>query len=1207
MEPSWTSRMRVRPPNPTTRSSTVVSNTVSGSITESKEENVAEHTARRVTRLRPPQFFSDYSELVSMSDDNGTIRAFVQDPTGQHALLHHPLQLASSALHTEDSDAQEYEAEDEDDDDEEFHEPSHRQTRTQKRKRETSKRDHSLDDFIVGDDETDEERVKHRKVATRQSARSTRHQGGMQEKSIDDIYRSDDEDASFQAPPRAARVHEVFKPVDENSDFCTRHIDFCDQCDAPDDLIYCQGCSLAYHQDCLGPRVSRGHTVTKVGEGNFVLQCKHCTGKDTTANQPAPHGGKCEDCLCYGRTCLPFGAPLRLLLEDEECDQSGAEDAITSVNPSLINNAGHVLFRCRGCYRAWHVEHLPLHWTEQDGYELRYIQARLRQYCQDWSCNDCAHFPSKVAVIIAWRPRDDDAFDEPLSYAFVDEDQKEYLVKFEGDSYFRAVWVSGAWLWRRTTGTQRKAFAKCEANQEAKLTAEAAIPSEYLRAEVILAVKFHPHGDSINDIAEVFVKFEGLPYEECSWDSAPYEENAEIWDAFERAYEDWEKGSYMQPVQADVLQRRLDAVRGLPFRQFQLQPISLKGKLMDYQLAGLNWLYFHWFSHENTILGDEMGLGKTVQVIALMAGLVERHQCYPFIIVVPNSTCPNWRREFARWAPGLKVATFFGSKKTRDTVRDYEMFPGDGKDLKCHVVITSYETASDRSTRLLFRKIKWQGLIVDEGQRLKNDTSHLYGVLAAMKTPFKALLTGTPLQNNQRELFNLLQFLDRQHNAAKLAEQYQDLNKDKITKLHSVIKPYFLRRTKLQVLSLPPMRQIVVPISMSSVQKRVYKTILTKNADLMKALLATRNGRKTNRTNHNNILMQLRKCLCHAYVYSQGIEERSIDQTVSLRNLIDASGKLKFLEVMLPLLQADGHRVLIFSQFLDALDVVEDFLNGLKMKYHRLDGGVSAQEKQKRIDLFNAADSQYFAFLLSTRSGGVGINLASADTVIILDPDFNPHQDLQAISRAHRFGQTKPVLCFKLVTVGTAEERIMSMGKRKLALDKALIRELDQEELGKSDLVSILQHGVNDLFSDTEGQTIVYDEAKVSVLLDRSNMTQDKDDEDNIWSYAEVWKTGEENELHEDAWDKILKDRERRAARAAAQQTNRLGRGRRQRGEIDYTGRAPFEDVEGLGPLEVDSRGELEEDDQDFHDNSDPESDEDGAVRAGRKKDGNSD
>ena len=362
------------------------------------------------------------------------------------------------------------------------------------------------------------------------------------------------------------------------------------------------------------------------------------------------------------------------------------------------------------------------------------------------------------------------------------------------------------------------------------------------------------------------------------------------------------------------------------------------------------------------------------------------------------------------------------------------------------------------------------------------------------------------------------------------------------------------------------MAQVILPVTMSLVQKKLYKSILAKNPELIKSIFGQSSAvlRPTERGNLNNILMQLRKCLCHPFLYSSAIEERTASEKDLHRNLIDASSKFQLLEIMLPKLKERGHRVLLFSQFLNQLDLVEDFLNGLGLSYQRLDGTISTLEKQKRIDAFNAPDSELFAFLLSTRAGGVGINLATADTVIIMDPDFNPHQDIQALSRAHRIGQKKKVLVFQLMTKDTAEEKIVQIGRKKMALDQALIESMGAEDDVGVDLESILRHGAEALFNDDDENDIHYDSASVDKLLDRTQVENtDTDDEktaESQFSFARVW-ANDKGTLTEDlgdadaepvapnlsVWDKILKEREAEAAIEAAKNMQKFGRGQRSR------------------------------------------------------------
>ena len=399
--------------------------------------------------------------------------------------------------------------------------------------------------------------------------------------------------------------------------------------------------------------------------------------------------------------------------------------------------------------------------------------------------------------------------------------------------------------------------------------------------------------------------------------------------------------------------------------------------------------------------------------------------------------------------------------------------------------------------------------------------------------------------------------------------EYADLTKDNVPQLHELLRKFLLRRTKAQVLSfLPSMAQIIVPLTMSVVQKKLYKSILAKNSELIRSIFggSQRLAKQSDRANLNNILMQLRKCLSHPFVYSKAIEERNSNAAISHRNLVEASSKLQLLELMLPKLEERGHRVLIFSQFLDMLDIIEDFLDGLGLYYQRLDGSVTSLQKQKRIDEFNAPGSPLFAFLLSTRAGGVGINLATADTVIILDPDFNPHQDIQALSRAHRIGQQKKVLVFQLVTRGSAEEKIMQIGKKKMALDHVVIEQMGAaEDDAGVDLESILRHGTEALFKDDETHDIHYDALSVDKLLDRSRVenTQLGNDTsaESQFSFARVWvndkstlQDGLEDTSDNDSstanlstWENILKAREREVAEEAIVQAEAFGRGKRKR------------------------------------------------------------
>ncbi|KAF4454331.1 hypothetical protein F53441_3147 [Fusarium austroafricanum] len=1020
--------------------------------------------------------------------------------------------------------------------------------------------------------------------APRRSSRATRNTLNMQDDALmddDSFYVVDDRGPGI---PKIISVREVFQPLPADSEFASMHMDTCHTCGGSrqrGQMIHCQGCTLSYHKSCLGYRSAREHMVTKVGEENFVMQCRFCIGVLNKKDDSAPRHSMCQACKSPGRSCAAFSEKKTSRQEEKLREQNGGGDPITSVSPELLNNSSLVLFRCASCHRGWHVDHLPGVRSGTIGTDLK--SERLKDHSIDWQCKECANTRHKIHRLVAWRPVQSDIVKQvprPM-YAEVREDDKEYLIKWETRSYAHCDWKPGAWVYGVAASAMRVSFGKRDIEQDLlKLDEQEAIPDEFLMPDIILNVKFHSSVprpktrkdelENLPNVSKIFVKFQGLGYDDVVWDTPPAEEAGDIYASFVEAYYEYVEGKYFKSESQHKIKERVKAYKAEPFQEINEQPAGLKrGKLMGYQIEGVNWLLGNYHSGRSVVLADEMGLGKTVQVVGLVTSLVQDSpQCWPFLIVVPNATCPNWRREFKQWVPELRVVAYHGGREPQALAYKYELFPNGSMDMKAHVVIMSYDSAQDPATKPLFKSINWAGLVVDEGQRLKNDQNLLYGALRSMRIPFRLLLTGTPLQNNKRELFNLLQFIDEKQNATELDAEYAVLDKETLPKLHNKIRPYFLRRTKAGVLKfLPPMTQIILPVTMTVIQEKLSKSIMAKNPELIKAMFSNSKMNKKERGSLNNILMQLRKCLCHPFMYSEAIEERHHDPTVLQRNLVEASAKLLLLQVMLPKLKQRGHRVLIFSQFLQQLDIIEDFLSGLDYDFRRLDGSISSLEKQRRIDAFNAPDSPIFAFLLSTRAGGVGINLATADTVIILDPDFNPHQDIQALSRAHRIGQKKKVLCFQLMTTDSVEERIMQIGKKKMALDHALIESMDDDELAGDDLESILKHGAQALFDDDyEKKSIHYDSSAVDALLDRTDETESKADDGTSFSYAKVWsndksgfeaglateETAEPEAINSSVWDRILAQREAEAQRQAEANREVLGRGGRRRQVINY-------------------------------------------------------
>lgn len=410
--------------------------------------------------------------------------------------------------------------------------------------------------------------------------------------------------------------------------------------------------------------------------------------------------------------------------------------------------------------------------------------------------------------------------------------------------------------------------------------------------------------------------------------------------------------------------------------------------------------------------------------------------------------------------------------------------------------------------------------------------------------------------------------------------------------LHQQLKPYFLRRTKEIVLkNLPPKKEIIVPLSMTRLQKELYKDTLMKGTKLVAQLQKQARGDsestgKKVKQSYNNVIMILRKILNHPYLLP-GVEVPYDDVAQTRQAMVDACGKLKLLNIMLPKLFSQGHRVLIFSTMAIALDVLEDYMTDANINFVRLDGSTRQVDRVERIDAFNAPNSDVKVFLLTTRAGGVGINLATSDTVIIYDSDFNPHCDLQAISRAHRFGQQNPVLVLRFITRLTVEERIVEKSKKKMVLDHLVVDKINEKEMNSEDVESIIKFGLTALFDeDSAPKDIVYDSAAVDELLDRETIfSSDEPDEleadtstENKYgaatmsfSFAKIWQrlkpqsddasstnsgvfSDQENNGHDDqdkdVWEKLLSENQRQLEKEALLATENLGRGARKRKAI---------------------------------------------------------
>ncbi|KAJ6519648.1 SNF2 family DNA-dependent ATPase [Mycena sanguinolenta] len=676
---------------------------------------------------------------------------------------------------------------------------------------------------------------------------------------------------------------------------------------------------------------------------------------------------------------------------------------------------------------------------------------------------------------------------------------------------------------------------------------------------------------TVNDAGEVawiFVKWDDLTYDEATWDSPPRSTDPRYYPAFTTALSRFVASRQVfipeggNPAKHNRVNNGYDKLRLRDASDLNLGQ-DPAFKLMDFQVDGFNWLCDNWWNHQHCILADEMGLGKTVQ-IATFIGRVNDFEAKPALVVVPNSTITNWVREFERWAPKLRVVPFYGEAKSREIIKKYELSHAKKKkgctNAKFHVLVTTYETLIGRDFTTVFKnQPRWEILVVDEGQRLKSDSSLLFKKLNELKTLHRIIMTGTPLNNNIRELFNLMNFLDPQNwkDLEALAEKYEELNEDLVKELHTRLRPYFLRRIKSQVLKLPPKNEVIVPVSMAPLQKEIYRSILSHNLDLLNGLTGPK-AHGASKGKLNNVLMHLRKCLQHPYLYEETIEPRGLSTREAHEKLIDGSAKLRFLKVLLPKLKARGHRVLLFSQFVIALDVIEDFLTGEGHRFLRLDGNTKGKDRQKGMDEFNREGSDVFIYLLTTRAGGVGINLFTADTVIIFDPDFNPHQDLQAIARAYRYGQKNTCLVFKMMVKDSAEERIVQVGKKKLVLDHLIVQKMDDADDAGDNVQSILTYGAQALFdADANARDITYTDTDIDKLIDKTEQEAEPENTNEegalSFSFAKVWAADKDTlddvveEEDQDSWAQTLQKINEDRDRVRATEMALSGRGARRR------------------------------------------------------------
>ena len=519
---------------------------------------------------------------------------------------------------------------------------------------------------------------------------------------------------------------------------------------------------------------------------------------------------------------------------------------------------------------------------------------------------------------------------------------------------------------------------------------------------------------------------------------------------------------------------------------------------MTHQLEALNWMIGLYNQNANGILADQMGLGKTIEVISLFGHLSQsKSNNGPHLVIAPLNVVNNWFKELRKWLPNLRAIVLQATANERDYVVEKYLKPKN-----FDIIITSYE-GFDKSQYQL-KKFYWEYLIIDEAHRLKGLKTKLRKDLLDVRKSNTLLLTGTPLQNNLIELWSLFNFLipnlfydldlflkmfeESSMTTDKNGKQVLDeesVNNEKqklIKKLHLILRPFMLRRTKSDVeLLLPPKKEIYLYVGMSNLQRDVYKNLIL----YKKPMLETDPTKKPRA--YNNILMQLRKAAIHPYLFP-GIEDMKSPDFHE--NLVKMSGKMQMLDKLVHRLYKENHKCLIFSQFTSVLDIIEDYCNLRGWKYSRLDGTCNMEQRQQSINDFIEEDesgnfvTKKFLFLITTRSGGLGQNLVSADTVIIMDSDWNPQVDLQAMDRAHRIGQKNHVNVYRIISKHTLEEKILERALMKLKFDYLLVHkgrnvsieqeesekmmgqfEINDKKLSKEDIEELSHYGANEIFN----------------------------------------------------------------------------------------------------------------------------------------------
>uniref|UniRef100_F6VM65 Chromodomain-helicase-DNA-binding protein 7 n=1 Tax=Callithrix jacchus TaxID=9483 RepID=F6VM65_CALJA len=674
---------------------------------------------------------------------------------------------------------------------------------------------------------------------------------------------------------------------------------------------------------------------------------------------------------------------------------------------------------------------------------------------------------------------------------------EEFYVKYKNFSYLHCQWASVEDLEKDKRIQQKIKRFKAKQGQN-KFLSE--IEDELFNPDYVEVDRIMDFARSTDDrgepVTHYLVKWCSLPYEDSTWERRQDIDQAKI--------EEFEKLMSREPETERVERPPADDWK----KSESSREYKNNNKLREYQLEGVNWLLFNWYNMRNCILADEMGLGKTIQSITFLYEIYLKGIHGPFLVIAPLSTIPNWEREFRTWTE-LNVVVYHGSQASRRTIQLYEMYFKDPQgrvikgSYKFHAIITTFEMILTDCPEL--RNIPWRCVVIDEAHRLKNRNCKLLEGLKMMDLEHKVLLTGTPLQNTVEELFSLLHFLEpsRFPSETTFMQEFGDLKtEEQVQKLQAILKPMMLRRLKEDVeKNLAPKEETIIEVELTNIQKKYYRAILEKNFTFL-----SKGGGQANVPNLLNTMMELRKCCNHPYLIN-GAEEKILEEFKETHNaespdfqlqaMIQAAGKLVLIDKLLPKLKAGGHRVLIFSQMVRCLDILEDYLIQRRYPYERIDGRVRGNLRQAAIDRFSKPDSDRFVFLLCTRAGGLGINLTAADTCIIFDSDWNPQNDLQAQARCHRIGQSKSVKIYRLITRNSYEREMFDKASLKLGLDKAVLQSMSGREnatngvqqLSKKEIEDLLRKGAYGALMDEEDEGSKFCEEDIDQILLRRTHT----------------------------------------------------------------------------------------------------------------------